>query len=285
MQIVHPADWEMAIACGVDEPGRCCFVDRRHTRLDIRWKPLHFAPHMDKMLDKHRARAEKRQRIETLDDLPEGWRGVLRVEEDGTFVNAGAYFPDWRLLVEAAFIWPGRRNSALEKDVLAGTGPMDEQGPTRHWQALGLDVDAPKEFDLRKNEALPGRIVWRFQPDRPKDVRLLIERYAMPEAWLRETLRDWLQEQLEPKAKVIRFEPHMVNSHRGERLISHSRIGTVAGLRGYKSVRLDVAWRCPAEGRLYHVAYTEPTRDEEVFIPEEVAIHCCRPAPVVAESS
>ena len=49
------------------------------------------------------------------------------------------------------------------------------------------------------------------------------------------------------------------------------------------SFRLDAAWQCPRESRLYHVRRTQISRDAEISLPQDLKIHCCRPAPVLSE--
>jgi len=282
MEIAHPGDWELAVACGLGEPGRCTFVDRRYQRLEVVWRPLKHLPDMDLMLSKYRKKAaDSEDFLDVVGNLPEPWRAVLRRAGKGRMVNAGAFFRQERLLAEVTMIWPDRREAGLEREILSATHPAAPAGATHRWQALGIRADVPAEFDLHRNDARPGRVAWTFRrSEKARDV-LLIERLAMPDQWLRGPLRDWLARELPDGFRAFRQEPKNCGPHRGEVLISHRKIGTLAALRGRRSVRMDLAWLCPQENRLYHVSYTEPTRQEETQAPAGLAVHCCRGAVAV----
>ena len=144
---------------------------------------------------------------------------------------------------------------------------------------MGLRVTLDREFDLYRSDAKVGRVEWLFRTKAKTSPLLQIERIAMPNVWLTDPLRDWLIEQLPENHCPVRQEMTPCNSHRGEALISKAPAGTLASLRGIRKVRLDVAWQCPTENRLYRISLSKLTRQEEVTLPRGLAVHCCGPVP------
>lgn len=284
MRIGHPADWELAIACGLDEPGRCCFADRAHQRLDVRWRPLKYVPNMDLMLDKYRRKTSKKLDVSDLDTAPEPWCGVVRKTPDGSIVHAGRFFRATRWLVEASLVWPGERDADLEAQVLDTIAAQDPQEDLRAWCAMGFDLTVPRRFDVRSSAAEVGKIRWELAAPGKRGPKLAVERLAMPEYWLKTPLREWVEEQLPPKSRVLHRDTVNVKTHRGEQLISSSKIGTLSSLRGLRQLHLNLAWQCPAEGRVYHVSYAEVSRGEQVALPEHLEVRCCRAAPLIGRA-
>lgn len=284
MRMGHPGDWE---AIRLSSPGarhRCIFADRRHQRMEVLWRPLTHVPKLELMLEKYRARYDKKDRLEKLDTAPEEWLGLKRKGPDGTIVHAGRFFRDERRLVEVTLVWPKGRSVALENAVLTALAPVAAAGGVTTWQANGISADVPEAFTLRTSSAKVGRVRWDFDTAGKKGPELTIERLAMPGAWLQEALRDWLLEEVPDKHRVVRQGLETVQSHRREELVSSAGAGKLKALRGIKRVRLDVAWVCPGEDRLYHVALTRVGRDEDLSLPEGLVVRCCRGAPVVTAS-
>lgn len=284
MQIDHPHDWELSVASGVDEPGRLKFVDRLYERLDVRWKPLTYVPDLQKALEKYRPDADRKAKVSDLSGAPQPWQGIVRKLPKGTVVHAGRFFRNVRWLVEATVLWPRRRNTELERTILASVQPLDPRAPVLTWQASGLSLVLGREFDLQTNQARVGRVAWTFTARAKGGPELTVERLAMAQYWLRQPLRDWLVEELPDRHEVIRQHVMDANGHRGEALISRGRVGRVASLRGLKEIRLDAAWQCPLEARVYHVRLKEISRDEEISLPQDLQIRCCRAVPAPAGS-
>ena len=283
MQIDHPQAWELSVASGIDESGRLKYVDRLHERLDVRWKPLKYVPDMPKALEKYRGSVGRKAKVSDLRGAPEPWQGVVRKLGKGAIVHAGRFFREVRWLVEVAVLWPRRRNTDLEREILASVRAEDPAAPVVRWQASGLSLTLGRQFRLQTNEARVGRVTWTFTTQAKRGPELAVERLALAGYWLKEALRDWLVEALPDSHEVVRQDVRDFNGHRGEVLISRGRVGRVASLRGLKEVRLDAAWQCPRESRLYHVRRTQISRDAEISLPQDLKIHCCRPAPVLSE--
>jgi hypothetical protein len=283
MQMEHPPEWELAVASGTDEPGRCTFADRHYHRLDIRWRPLTYVPNLDLILTKYREH-NKDTELADLTDLPPDWRGLRKQTPQGTLVHADRFFRNVRLLSEVTIIFPDRRDRELESQILASVQPEDPHSQTRLWDAMGLGVTIGRDFDLRRSTSNVGRVLWEFSTPAKSSPLLSVERIAMPDYWLKVPLRDWVVQELPSDHQTIRQEMAVYNTHRGEKLISTARVGTVAALRGVRKVRLDLAWQCPVENRLYRISFSQVTRDDEIPLPEHLAVRCCRVVPAQSAS-
>ena len=287
MTILHPRHWELTRSSGPDEQmGRCSFSDRLHERLDVRWRGVKYVPEMAKLLAQHRKKkgVEEGQDVTDLEAPPQPWVGVLRGDKDAATCQAGRCFRDHRLLAEVTMVWPGQRDAELENAILAGIEPQDPHADVRRWQALGISMDIGAEFDLRNAGSKVGLVRWVFATESKRDGQLTVERFAMPDTWLKTPLRDWLVKELPADHRLVRQDPVTVGAHRGEQLTSHRRIGTVSALRGLREVRLTRAWVCPVESRLYRLTFQAVSRDEEVPLPESVQVRCCRDVATVAQT-
>jgi len=287
VQVDHPAVWEASVASGPQEGGRLTFVDRRFTRLDLRWRHLKYVPNMDDLLDRSGGKDKKTddQGVTTamLGSAPPDWRGLVRTGGQGAVVNAGRFFEDQRLLVEAAIIWPKDRDKDLERQILESVTVHKTDAPARHWRALGIDAQVDRQFELVQNNAQVGRVNWMFQgPAKHTPPQLMIERLAMVDCWLKEPLSEWIVSNLPLHSQVLRDEEISFNRHSARRLLSQSKVGTVSALTGRRMVRVDVAWQCEQDLRLYHIAYgCMARRGTELELPVELRVDCCRSAPVV----
>jgi len=283
MQVDHPAEWELAFACGLNEPLRCTFADRYYHRLNISWRALKFEPNLELVLQKHRRELEKRGK-EGLRDLagaPQGWRGILHQSNEGTLVHAVRFLGGAGWLVDATLVWPKSRNTALENAVLASITALDSDAGTKLWQAMGLSLSLSSEYDLVQSNSKVGRVAWDFATAKKRGPRLTVERLALPEYWLKVPLRDWLIQQMPVSHKLIRQDVTTMNGHRGESLLSRGRISPAASLIRLAQARLAVAWLCPIESRVYHVIASAVTRQPDISLPQDLTVRCCRPAPAV----
>ena len=296
IEVDHPVRWEVAVASGPDDPGRLTFADRRFHRFDLRWRSLKYVPNMDLMLTKYKRRNKKDEaRVSDLKTAPAPWKGVVRRTGDAAIVHAGRFFRDSRLLVEAAIVWPARRDPALEAGLLESVRPTDPDAEMRVFQAMGLSVTCPASFDLAVSSSKVGQIQWDFAPKARRKRRsggegaaashtmLRVERIALAKYWLKDTaLRDWLGEQAEGRRLRSRVVPQ--DRHTAEEIVSVGRAPLVRRLRGEQRLQLDLAWRCETEQRIYHVQFTELRRDEDIALPKLWNVHCCRPSPASSAS-
>ena len=283
MHVDHPRQWELVSASGVDEPGQCKFADRFYERIDLRWRGLQYVPNLDRMLTKYRSAAAKDQQITELAGAPSHWRGLLQNTAGSQVVHAVRFFQQPRLLAELTIVWPRCRHLELEREILASVRPENPQDKLKLWQAMGISATVCSDFELVKCTSTVGLVKWDFQTRQKRGPLLRIERLAMPQEWLKGPLRDWLAGQLPAGARKLRGELAIYNNHRGEQLISTTKIGTVSNLRGLRRLKIDVAWQCPLEGRLYRVSFAEVSRDQEIALPGHLKVRCCRPVPEVKD--
>jgi len=278
MEIGHPPDWELSFACEREAPGRCSFSDRHFQRMDVRWRELKYVPDLDKMLDKYRLRKEKKTTFHDAAHLPDPWKGLARKTPQGWILHAGRFFRDRRVLTEVTIMWPRRRDTQVERAVLDSIAAQDPGTEARTWQAMGIRVEIAGSYDLVASSSKVGRVAWEFRPTgKTRGGELTLERIALSKYWLDETLRDWLKQQLPSGARMLRGDLTFYGEHRAEQLISSSNINLLCSLRGLRTLRLDVAWECPKEGRVYHVSYAERSRGDAVELPKHFQVRCCKP--------
>lgn len=277
MEVGHPVDWELAVFCSAGEPCRLVFGDRYYQRLDLRWKALNYTPNLDLMLEKYCQQTRKEEaELSDLNTAPGQWRGIVRETPDGTVVRAGRFFSPSQVLVEATLVWPEARDTALERSVLASICPQEPAKTSQVWQAMGIRLIVPDGFGLGSVDAKVGRVRWNFNSKQKHGPQFTIERLAMPEYWLRSPLRDWLAEQLPANYETTSQGLTTFNGHSTQRLESRGRIGALASLRGRQQLRLDLAWLCPVEGRLYHLWSTRISRGGGISLPAGLEVRCCQ---------
>ena len=281
LQVDHPPDWELVRVSGPGEPGQCLFADRHFQRLEVRWQVLGFAPRLELLIDKYRKADSKAGRSEPLEGHLAEWRGLVRHTPRGSVLQAARTIPQQRLLVEATIVWPEKREVELERAILSSIAAMP-RGPTQSWQAMGLSATVPGELDLRSLSAKVGRVRWEFSAGGRPLPRIAVERLAMPEYWLKGPLRDWLVQEVPSGHKVLCQDLAPWNNHRAERLITRSWAGTLAALRGRRQMRLDLAWQCQIENRVYHLEFAQLSAEPDIALPELLAVRCCRQASATA---
>jgi len=288
MEISHPADWELAVASGPERPGECVFADRHFQRLAVKWKRFTYKPNLDLLVEKFRHKLDSTPEadLETIEDLPSVWKGVLQTTAKGHITQVMGFFSQRRLLVEAALVWPGRRDVALEREILSGTAPAQADGLEAHWSAMGLDVTLDGAFQLTKSSNQVGRIHWEFDADERQFGPLLIERLSITGGWLKSPLATWLAHGLPPNSITLHQRQINVNGHPAQELVSQANIGKLASWLGMWRVRIDLAWQCPIEGRLYRVSYSKRSRGQDIQLPSSLKIRCCQThQPVVTSGS
>jgi hypothetical protein len=209
---------------------------------------------------------------------------VVRHADKGTFMHAARFFAPQRWLVEATIVWPKRRNEAVEREIFASIRAEPPDQPLRHWRAMGVDVLVGRDLDLLSSDTKVGRVSWTFgAPKKKRLPQLVVERLAMVEHWLSAEggIEEWMVNSLPEKSKVVEKSSITFNAHPARRLLSEKGIGTLPTLRGLRQRRLDIAWLCPTDGRLYHLACTQTRRDRDVQVPEGFEIECCVPSPAL----
>lgn len=295
LEVDHPANWEVAVASGPSAPGRLVLADRRFHRLDIKWKPIKYVPDLDLMLGRYK-RQDKRKgkdpvKRSALKTAPPQWRGMVCKTPNGSVVNAMKFFRKPRLLVDAAIVWPGHRDMSVENSLLTSLDFVGDQSAARLWQAMGLSVTCPGNLDLTESSLEIGRIQWTFTvSNKDADAKrrralLRVERIAMPDLLLKgQAVRDWLAESLPKEYHMLRQRTVPQGRHVADEIVSTAKCPMGARLKGLQQMRLDLAWQCPIEGRVYHIEFAERRKDEEISIPKSWEVNCCRPLPDIGLS-
>ncbi len=279
MQIGHPVAWELAVASGPDDPGKCVFADRHYQRLSVAWERLTFMPNIDLLMKKFHHRQRPDVTTTELGDLPSEWFGVHQETPTGEMTNALRIFPEQRCLVEIALVWPHRRDRDLEADILTSITPLDPDRSATRWAAHGLDLDLASEFELVKSVPNVGRIHWEFDDDSRVKARgpIVIEKLAMAGNWLKDSLANWIPTQLPASYRVRSQRAMEMNGHAAQEVISEGKIDMFAAWRGLSLIRIDVAWICPVEQRLFHVHVTQKVEGHSLSLPDSLHIRCCQP--------
>ncbi|MGC9454141.1 MAG: hypothetical protein ACP5HU_04695 [Phycisphaerae bacterium] len=280
LAVRHPVEWEVAYAAGADERPRIAFADRRYRRLDVFYQFIDYKPNLELMLDRYRRGEDEEVETAPLSGVPAGWCGLIRQEPEGAVVHAGKFFEQQGCFVEAAVVWPDARDKALEREILAGIAPCEAEEGKRLWQAMGLSVSASSAYDLRRHSARVGRVIWDFAAETRRGPFITIRRLAMPEHWLKAKLDDWLPSQVPGTYRELDRLQRTVNGHRGAEVISFQRPGPLGRLRRQRRLRVDIAWLCDVESRVYHLTYTEQSRNDRPVLPEDLEVRCCRPVHV-----
>jgi len=270
LRIAHPSQWEPAKLSGRKEPAQCVLVDRRYQRLQANWQTLAREPDLDEMYRRLRKDHADKGAAAPLVGVPE-WRGMVCPEGEGCIVHAGRYFRRDQCLVEVVMTWPGRRDHDLERAVLDGICPEGD-AETVLWEALGLAARVPRTFELFDISSKVGRIAWDFRRAE-HGAHLKVERLAMPETFLKAPLGVWLGEQL-PKGFRTLGEVAIDCGGLGGVEVYSRRTNMLETAMGRGLSRLDRAWLCPAEQRVYRVVYRRRARGP-VDWPEGLEVGCC----------
>ena len=291
----HPADWEEAALSDFQESGKAVLVDRRFQRMQVQWERLNRPPDLEAMHAKLKD-SFPQHAIARLTTHP-NWIGLVRTDPGGQVVHAGRFLQNAGggkaasggtangTLVQVVITWPGQRDEPLEAAILDSVAAQQGQAMV-HWEALGLHVQVPGEFELAESSSRVGRVVWTFlrkKPGLPRDdtpgpgatgpASIMIERLALPKYWLKTKLEEWLTTQQPPGFRIAAAEQVQLPSHAAVRI--HARHGgRVADLVRRTEHRLGWAWLCHQQQRIYHVAVRY--RGHRAPALPEVLVHCCQ---------
>ncbi|MCE5277867.1 MAG: hypothetical protein ABFD92_00585 [Planctomycetaceae bacterium] len=269
------------MASGLKQDHRLVLADRYHHRLDIRWKHLDYDPQLERVMDRYRQHEGGSVEYQAIDSLPQGWLGVLQpLEPKGVLAHLGKFFQPQGVLVEATFFWAGKRDVNLERDVAERMAPQDAAALRRTWQAMGLSLEIDKQYELTEADLKVGRLRWTFTAGRDA-AELVVERIALVEQWLDEPLRQWLARELPREFTPLRQETLAEAPHRIERVTSQAKMYLHHTLRGIRRLRVDQAWLCPVESRVYRMTASQASREQTLEFPAHVAVRCCHRPPLV----
>lgn len=278
VELWHPRTWELTSAAAGAEPCRLAFGDRRRERMTVQWRKLAYAPDLTRALDRRRKDGDK---VADLTGLPNGWRGTTVPVEDGVITHAGCFFAEFGLLVEFLIVWPGQRDAAQECKLLESVRPVTTGADETWWEAMGLRAVITKEYALEGFGARVGLVEWRFRERGGGE--LLLQRLALPNYWLRETLGAWLRGKIMIEADVTGVKDTIWNGHAAVEVTSRSRTSRLKRMLGLRKQCVDVAWCCPQENRVYRLHCGVRPRAERAVLPTGLRVACCRPVNPVAD--
>ena len=282
LEVSCPPDWEVSHLSGKSFSGQIILSERVYQRLEITWRPLKHPPDIRLTMERFRSKTTSQAQLRELSTSARNWLGMVATGDDGgCVVRAGRYFSDSKVLVELTLGWPKGRDKQLEAEVLGSIDIQKAKTVKRRWQAMGISVDIPGEFDIAVTSFKVGRIAWTFHTARFFTPILIIERLAAPSEWLGGRLAEWLKDQLPPRTKVVSEEQIECNRHGGCEIISRKRAGLGYALIGLARVGVERAWVCPAENRLYRLSYCKVSRSrlQKMSLPDNFKIRCCKAMP------
>ena len=262
----HPRDWEIALAAGPDEPPRCAFADRHYYRLDLRWQEVHGSPQPGAAAGEAPPEPQGRapRRLAAGRSARPGGAGCCekaRAAASPTRPRCSATGGCWRRRRcfgpgSATRSWRRPSWNHVAVDAAAAGPPVAGHGDQ---PGAGRGVQAPQQRQPRR----PGAVAVR-RPRRARPRRSPSSAWPCPTAGSSEPLEDWLTEQLPPRHAVVARGATTFNGHA-------AAAGCSAGARAawrrrsarLRPIRLDVAWLCQAENRLYHLTFARLSRTED----------------------
>lgn len=188
-----PDAWEMLLFSRDMQAGYCTFADRYQHRLEFNWKQIPGNPDWERMWQDYRDQLACKSNHNSA-PLPlqsyKEWVGLDIQAEKAANSRYGRWFSGEHCLIEMVFLWPGRRDEQLLKQVLDSVAevPADRHA-RRLWCAFGMQVLASDELALRVCVAQPGQVqmVFTHIKDALREERF--ERMGLVSYWLRETHR------------------------------------------------------------------------------------------------
>jgi len=287
LRFKHPSDWEPSKLPGPEESPQAILVDRRYQRLHLEWKVVDRTPDLERMFQElgEKNRDNPGRKLTGV----AGWTGLVRTEQasraarspgaeapprEVAVVQAGRFFSDASLLVQAVITWPGRRDASLEAAVLGSIAPLKPSDRSR-WRAMGLEALVPAGFELTSAVSPVGRVTWQFRRSERPAAGLSIERIAMVRYWLQKPLEEWLADEAGRELKVLGVSPARSGPHPGCELLARRR-ELWTSLTGRGVHRLYRAWSCPHTKRVY-VLWTERKARDRIDWPEGLEVACCTP--------
>lgn len=273
IELDHPAEWEMFRLMRKGDKWQWGFVDRSHQRIGLLCRKLGYVPNLGKMLETHQEK-EKKERTVPLTGQPTGWLGTVRQSEGGWVVNAGRFIEDSMMLVEMIVVWPQRRDQELENVILGSVRSVPVENEMRLWQAMGLKARMHQEYHIVEFKAEVGKVEWVFGKGAKPRQTVAIERISMPKYWLKGTLAGWLRSR-EEKWTSMKEWTQNVNGHEAACWKATAKGLMVDSLLLKKKVKVEMAWLCEKEQRVYRVSCMATQRGSELAMPEDSEVVCC----------
>ncbi len=274
LQVETPEDWELLQYAREVKEGRLGWADRHHYRLEIGYREVEAEPNLTRFLSDYKVKLEVQEARKIKDVRAEGWPGIC-AHHDGRFTTRFfRHLAPQRYLVEVVFAWPEGRDAGLEREILRSVEglrarPEPEPGNAdlpdslttdapRQFEAFGLNLEVGVEWQLRETKVEPALARLVFGPQNRDRFEKRFERYGMVDLWLEGSLEDWLRQQLPTKASVLETDVVHLSGHEVVKLTgTMPRESMIARLQGPLHIQA-AAWRCPEDGRLYHLRSVAP---------------------------
>ena len=270
MRLAVPADWEIVRHSTKGEQGRLVLIDRRAQRMQLSWLAVERPPDIAHMLEDQKSRDLEDDDTSNIDNIDRvgRWRGYRALSDDRRVTRAAWYDQTRRRLIEIVLTWPDEVDRALERELLDSFEcPLEPKGES-HWQAFGLDVTAPAEWDMEKVTAKVADSVFRFRRDRAEAI---LRRRGMTDEWFSGSVRGLVEEELDKG--VVKTEDTRHRGHPACYSESREQVSRFRRISGQARVRRDLVWHCPESRAVFRV--TTLSRRREPVMPSAFDLRCC----------
>lgn len=303
IELNHPPAWEITATTAGTTPARLIFSDRYSERLTVQWRKLNAMPDLKRVLDRQRNRDTT---IEEATDLPSGWVGTVQpLDQESTpkqpeetkiekkysaetdkkgrkktaltqsvITHLGRFFQEDGILIEVILSWPDSYDKSLEAVILESIKPIPANLKNVMWEGMGIRADVPKSYTIESIGSQNGLMEWNLS-DTPKRI-LKIQRMALPDYWLKSSLSAWLKNEVAKEVDITNVRDIEFNGHKAVEIISRQRTALLKRLIGWRNYRVDIAWLCELENRVYRMQHTTSRHAGKAFIPHDMQIICCR---------
>ncbi len=270
-----PLEWELTSIKEARGAWRATFADRRHERLSVQWRTVAARPRIEPMVAA--ALEEDESHPAPLRGLPPDWVGLRSSGPRGEVEHLASFLKEAQLLIEAVLVTPEGVPRQEPKGLLTSIGPQDRAAGGLVWQAMGMLLTAPPEYRIKRFDSQPGDTTWHLERPQTAEGELFsVRRIAMPSYWLRDSLEAWLRRRPPVDAREQGLERCLRNGHEGFAMLTRQRRGLASHWRRRYNLRRDLAWRCSAEERVFHVSRSLRGRGEVPPLPSGFGVSCCR---------
>ena len=250
-----PADWEMLQYSCNPEKGRCAFADRYQFRFELDWLAVESAPDVARAVSDYQARLEE-EGAERAEAVRCGdWQGLVGRQEGGSVSRFLRHLAELDRFVEVVFVWSGKRDTGLERQVLRTVRPEPaDDSDGQQWRAFGMELVVSPGLTLERCTVRPADAEMVFTSKRGRNEERFARR-GMVSDWLHGSTGDWLRDQCPASASLSRERSV---EHAGHRVLAFNGELRGPGVFRRRRTLQTAAWVCPADRRLYSVARTSP---------------------------
>jgi len=203
IELVVPAEWELAAYRGDFKSGYFSLDDGVAMRLRARWE--HGGGRMDAVIRKYRRSINKAAKAKVFEELDPGFASKSFREGKTLTVfrwqaEESAYGLGWRcdgcgrtVFVEVLFP-PGADDKRLARQILISARDHRDDGK-QLWSVYGFAFTVPAHYNLERSELVSGRLHFGFIAS--KRSWLTVERWSAASQWLKRIpLKAWPEEYL-----------------------------------------------------------------------------------------